>query len=244
MRRVGAPDDTETIAIPSPFDFRKQARLFLPKPAMAYVPPAKPSHEGYPRYVETMAQTMIELLHASHGRALVLCTSHRAMRQYADRIAPAVPYRTLLQGDYPRQTLLDLFRDDLHSILFATRSFWQGIDVSGEALSLLIIDRLPFPVPDDPAFKARADALDRERPGQWFHQLSLPMMVLDLRQGVGRLIRRATDNGVIAILDGKLSTKNYGGYVLRSLPPAPQIHSVHAVARFFAEGGRDDDATT
>jgi ATP-dependent DNA helicase DinG len=122
-------------------------------------------------------------------------------------------------------------------VLFATKSFWQGVDVSGEAFSLLIIDRLPFPVPDDPVFKARAEAIDRNGPRLSFVRLSLPLMVLDIRQGVGRLIRRASDTGMIAILDGKLTTKNYGNYVLRSLPQAPQIHTIEAGARFLAEGG-------
>jgi ATP-dependent DNA helicase DinG len=236
MSRVGAPIDAETLAIPSPFSFRDHARLFLPRPAEVFVPVA-PTHKDYAHYTDAMVETMVGLLTASQGRALVLCTSYRAMQLWVERIRPAISYRTLVQGDYPRQALLEMFRDDVDSVLFATRSFWQGIDVSGESLSLLIIDRLPFAMPDDPVFKARAEILDRERPGQSFSMLSLPQMVLDIRQGVGRLIRRASDIGVIALLDGRISVKGYGAYVLRSLPPAPRIHSVQAVARFFAEGG-------
>jgi ATP-dependent DNA helicase DinG len=236
MGRVGAPRDTATMAIPSPFNFRERARLYVPRPPEAFVPVA-PTHKAYGRYTEAMVGTMIGLLHASQGRALVLCTSYRAMQVWVERVAPAISYRTLVQGAYPRQVLLDIFREDVDSVLFATRSFWQGIDVSGEALSLLMIDRLPFAMPDDPVFKARAEVLDRERPGQSFSKLSLPQMVLEVRQGIGRLIRRATDIGVIAILDGRLSVKGYGHYVLRSLPPAPRIHSIEAVARFFSQGG-------
>jgi ATP-dependent DNA helicase DinG len=236
MSRVGAPTDTETLAIPSPFHFRDHARLFLPRPPVAFVP-VPSTHKDYGHYTDAMVETMIGLLNASQGRALGLCTSYRAMQGWVERVAPAIPYRTLVQGDYPRHILLDMFRDDVNSVLFATRSFWQGIDVSGESLSLLIIDRLPFAMPDDPVFKARAEVLDRERAGLSFSKLSLPQMVLDVRQGVGRLIRRATDTGVIAVLDGRLSVKGYGAYVLRSLPPAPRIHSIDAVARFFAEGG-------
>jgi ATP-dependent DNA helicase DinG len=235
MSRVGAPTDTETLAIPSPFNFRDHARLFLPRPPEAFVP-VPPAHKDYTRYAHTMIQTMIGLLNASQGRALVLCTSYRAMQRWVERVAPAISYRTLVQGDYPRQVLLEMFRNDVDSVLFATRSFWQGIDVSGESLSLLIIDRLPFAMPDDPVLKARAEVLDRERPGQSFSKLSLPHMVLEIRQGIGRLIRRATDTGVIALLDGRLTIKGYGSYVLRSLPPAPRIHSLEAVARFLGGG--------
>jgi ATP-dependent DNA helicase DinG len=234
LSRVGAPTDAETLAIPSPFSFRDHARLFLPRPPEAFVP-VVPTHKDYGRYTDAMVDTMVGLLNASKGRALVLCTSYRALQMWVERVAPAISYRTLAQGDYPRQVLLDIFRDDIDSVLFATRSFWQGIDVSGESLSLLIIDRLPFAMPDDPVFKTRAEVLDRERAGQSFSKLSLPQMVLDIRQGVGRLIRRATDTGVIALLDGRISVKGYGSYVLRSLPPAPRIYSVQAVARFFAE---------
>jgi ATP-dependent DNA helicase DinG len=236
MSRVGAPMNTETLAIPSPFNFREHARLFLPRPAEAFVPVA-PTHKDYPGYTDAMVDTIIGLLNASQGRALVLCTSYRAMQLWVERVKPVVSYRTLAQGDYPRQVLLEMFRDDVDSVLFATRSFWQGIDVSGESLSLLIIDRLPFAMPDDPVFKARAEILDRERPSQSFSRLSLPQIVLDIRQGVGRLIHRASDTGVIALLDGRISIKGYGSYVLRSLPPAPRIYSVQAVARFFGQGG-------
>jgi ATP-dependent DNA helicase DinG len=236
MGRAGAPIHTTTVTIPSPFNFRDHAKLFLSRPPEAFIP-VPPNHKEYRRYTDAMADTMIGLLNASHGRALVLCTSYRAMQEWAQRVGPSIPYRTLVQGEYPRQVLLEMFRDDIDSVLFATRSFWQGIDVSGESLSLLIIDRLPFAMPDDPVFKARAEILDREQPGQSFSMLSLPRMVLDIRQGVGRLIRRASDTGVIALLDGRISVKGYGPYVLRSLPAMPRIHSVQAVAHFFAERG-------
>jgi ATP-dependent DNA helicase DinG len=236
MSRVGAPAHAVTMTIPSPFNFRDHTRLFLPRPPEAFVP-VPPNHTDYRRYTDAMVDTMIGLLSASRGRALVLCTSYRAMQEWVERVRGSIPYRTLVQGEYPRQVLLEMFRDDVDSILFATRSFWQGIDVSGESLSLLIIDRLPFAMPDDPVFKARAEILDREQPGQSFSMLSLPRMVLDIRQGVGRLIRRASDTGVIALLDGRISVKGYGPYVLRSLPAMPRIHSVQAVAHFFAERG-------
>ncbi|MDQ3830291.1 MAG: ATP-dependent DNA helicase, partial [Candidatus Tectomicrobia bacterium] len=145
----------------------------------------------------------------------MLCTSARAMQVWGERVAPAISYRTLVEGDDPRQVLLDIFREDVDSGLFATRSFWQGIDVSGESLSCLMSERLPFAMPDAPVLKARAEVLGRERPGQSFSKLSLPHMVLEVRQGTGRLIRRATDIGVIAILAGRLSVKGYGHYVLR-----------------------------
>jgi ATP-dependent DNA helicase DinG len=134
MGRVGAPRDTATMAMPSPCNFRARARLYVPRPPEAFVPVA-PTQQAYGRDTEAMVGAMIGLLHARQARALVLCTSARAMQVWGERVAPAISYRTLVQGDDPRQVLLDIFREDVDSGLFATRSFWQGIDVSGESLS-------------------------------------------------------------------------------------------------------------
>jgi ATP-dependent DNA helicase DinG len=235
--RVGCPDTTETLVCATPFDYRRQARLYLPTPPASYVP-CQPGQEKYEGYQQRMVETIDGLLQASEGRALVLCTSMRAMREWADAMRGRIPWRVMVQGDLPRGRLLQEFIDDTHSILFATRSFWQGVDVPGESLSLLIIDKLPFASPDDPVFAARADAIEaRQGKGASFSALSLPQMVLELRQGCGRLMRRASDRGVIAVLDGRVQVKGYGAYILKSLPPAPRVETVDAVARFFTEGG-------
>jgi ATP-dependent DNA helicase DinG len=233
---AGAPKDLWTLALPSPFNFKQQARLYLPRPGATYEP-AYPKQDGYEAYVERMVTTLTGLIHAAEGRALILCTSYRAMQLWADRVRPEIPWRMLVQGEASRPTLLREFTRDVHSVLFATKSFWQGVDVAGESLSLLVIDKLPFPSQDDPVFEAQYAMIDRERPGLSFTKLSLPIATLAVRQGFGRLIRRVTDRGVVAILDGRVQTKTYGKYVLRSLPPAPQIARLEDVEAFFAEGG-------
>jgi ATP-dependent DNA helicase DinG len=234
--RVGAPDDTRTLALPSPFNFVRQARLYLPRPGKAYEP-YYPGRDGYDAYCDRMTETLTSLIQASKGRALVLCTSTRAMQLWAERVRPHIPWRILVQGESSRPALLREFTTDVHSVLFATRSFWQGVDVAGESLSLLVIDKLPFPSPDNPVFEAQCAIIDRERQGLSFSKLSLPLATLAVRQGFGRLIRQVSDRGVVAILDGRLQTKGYGTYIRRSLPPAPGIHSIEAVTRFFANGG-------
>jgi ATP-dependent DNA helicase DinG len=237
LSRVGLVASTSTLTIPSPFQYQHQARLFIPDPP-AQFEPRYPGHAQYAPYVERIGRTLLELLTASHGRALVLCTTAEAMHQRAEHLKPLVPWTILVQGERSRPFLLDEFRQDRHSILFATKSFWQGVDVLGDALSLLIIDRLPFANLDDPVFSARSARIEQQHgQGSSFSRLSLPQMVLDLRQGIGRLIRRATDLGVIAILDGRPLTKGYGSYILRSLPPAPRISQVAEVAQFLARGG-------
>jgi ATP-dependent DNA helicase DinG len=187
--------------------------------------------------VDRMTTTLIGLIQASQGRALILCTSVRAMSLLAKQVRPEIPWRVLVQGEASRPTVLRQFTEDIHSVLFATKSFWQGIDVSGESLSLLVIDKMPFPSPDDPVFAAQCAMIDRERRGLSFSKLSLPIATLAVRQGFGRLIRRVSDRGVVALLDGRLQTKGYGPYILRSLPPAPRVSRLEDVKVFFAEGG-------
>jgi ATP-dependent DNA helicase DinG len=234
--RVGTPDDLQTIALPSPFNFQRQARLYLPRPAKDFEP-AYPNHQGYDSYVHRMTETLMRLLQVSEGRALILCTSNRAMHVWAEQVRPSIPWRILVQGERSRHTLLREFSSDVHSVLFATKSFWQGVDIAGESLSLLVIDKLPFPSPDDPVFEAQCAMIDRERQGLSFSKLSMPMATLAIRQGFGRLIRRVTDRGVVALLDGRLQTKGYGNYILRSLPPAPKVYRVQDVDAFFGQGG-------
>jgi ATP-dependent DNA helicase DinG len=145
-----------------------------------------------------------------------------------------VPYAVLVQGDAPRERLLDLFRDDVGSVLLATATFWQGVDVPGESLSLLVIDKLPFSAPGDPLHEARCEAVEAAG-GDWFTGYALPSAVLQLRQGFGRLIRGHGDRGVVAILDPRLRTKPYGRAFLAALPRCPLVDDRAAVAAFFGE---------
>lgn len=232
--RVGAPDKLWTLALSSPFQFQHQARIYLPRPGTAYEP-SYPKQSGYPAYIDHMTDTITRLIQASEGRALILCTSHRAMRLWSERVRPLIQWPVLVQGETSRPLLLRQFTNDIHSVLFATKSFWQGIDVAGESLSLLVIDKLPFPTPDDPVFEAQCSQIDRERQGLSFSKLSLPIATLAIRQGFGRLIRRVSDRGVVALLDGRLQTKGYGRYILGSLPQAPRIYRMEDVVRFFGE---------
>jgi ATP-dependent DNA helicase DinG len=234
--RVGAPVDIRTLALPSPFQFSSQARLYLPRPGKDYEP-CYPGRDGYEAYGDRMTSTLIGLIQASKGRALVLFTSTRAMQLLAERVRPSIPWRILVQGELSRPALLREFTNDVHSVLFATKSFWQGVDVAGELLSLLVIDKLPFPSPDDPIFEAQCAMIDWTHKGLSFSKLSLPIATLAIRQGFGRLIRRVSDRGVVALLDGRLQTKGYGSYILRSLPPAPRIYRIEDVVTFFGTGG-------
>jgi ATP-dependent DNA helicase DinG len=235
--RVGCPNTAKTLVCATPFDYRQQTRLFLPQSASSYVP-CQPGQEKYDAYQKRMVETITGLLHASEGRALVLCTSMRAMREWAEACRGRFLWKVMVQGERSRAKLLREFIDDTHSVLFATRSFWQGVDVPGEALSLLVIDKLPFASPDDPVFAARSTSIEaRHGKGASFAALSLPQMALELRQGCGRLMRRSTDRGVIALLDGRIQVKGYGPYILKSLPPAPRVDTIEAIAHFFAERG-------
>lgn len=176
---------------------------------------------------------MYRLVTYSGGRALVLCTSYSRMRYVYDTTSPHLPYPLLCQGDAPRAELIRQFQTVGNAVLFATRSFWQGIDIPGEALSLVIIDRLPFPVPSDPVVAGR-EQLVRAEGGVPFRDLMLPEATLALKQGIGRLMRSETDRGVIALLDSRLLHKSYGHEVLAALPPARVTAQRGEVKAFFA----------
>ena len=176
---------------------------------------------------------MIELLKRSRGRAFVLFTSYATLRSVQAIAEMALDYPILVQGTAPRTELLRQFRSTPHSVLFATSSFWQGVDVVGDALSCVIIDKLPFASPADPITSARIDAL-RARGGEPFDEYQVPLAILALQQGLGRLIRHRKDRGVLAVLDPRLKTKGYGRRFLASLPPAPVVHDLAAVERFFS----------
>jgi ATP-dependent DNA helicase DinG len=211
----------------SPFDFANQALLYTPHGLY-------PQYgEGEEAYVDALAAEVERLVNASRGRAFVLCTSTRRTHQLFDLLAPRLPYASYCQGTAPRNELLDLFRNDAGgAVLFATKSFWEGVDVPGEALSLVIIDKLPFAPHRDPVIQHRQQRI-QDAGGNPFFQYTLPEAILALKQGVGRLIRRETDRGVIAILDSRINTKRYGPQVIASLPRARRTLRFEDVESFF-----------
>ena len=225
--RLGLDHARETV-VGSPYDFGSQAMLYLPRDM-----PDPRSEE----FVDRAAEEIVELLMLSEGRALVLTSSYRALDAYRDRVRGRVPYEVLVQGEAPRERLLERFRDEVDSVLLATSTFWQGVDVPGEALSLLVIDKLPFSAPGDPLHEARCEAVERAG-GDWFRDYALPTAVLQLRQGFGRLIRGHADRGVVAILDPRLRTKGYGRAFIGALPRCPAADDLAAVRNFFGERAR------
>jgi ATP-dependent DNA helicase DinG len=222
--RLGIEDARE-LAVPSPFDYREQALLYAP---VGLPEPRSPG--AYDRLADEVAA----LCGLSGGRALVLTTSYRSLDALVERVAPRLPYPVLCQGDAPRERLLERFRDELASVLFATATFWQGVDVSGESLSLVVIEKLPFAAPGDPLVEARCERIARDG-GDWFSDYALPTAVLQLRQGFGRLVRSHRDRGVVAILDPRIRTRAYGRRFLAALPACPVVGELSAVAEFFGE---------
>jgi ATP-dependent DNA helicase DinG len=221
-------DDVRELVLPSPFDFREQTLLYVP----THMP--EPRADGY---YARLAEEVVALCNLSCGRALVLTCSYRALDELVDRVRGRLSYPVLVQGEAPRERLLEHFREDVDSVLFATATFWQGVDVQGESLSLLVVDKLPFSAPGDPLVEARCERIVREG-GDWFSDYALPSAVLQLRQGFGRLIRGHGDEGVVAILDPRLRTRAYGRRFLEALPPAPLVAERAAVADFFGTGAR------
>jgi ATP-dependent DNA helicase DinG len=163
----------------------------------------------------------------------VLFTSYATLRAVQGMAEMALDYPIFVQGTVPRTQLLKQFRATPHSVLFATASFWQGVDVVGEALSCVIVDKLPFASPGDPITAARIDSI-RARGGEPFEEYQVPLAILALQQGLGRLIRHRRDRGVLAVLDPRLRTKGYGRRFLASLPPAPVVHQLDALSTFLA----------
>ena len=166
-----------------------------------------------------MAEEAAELCELSSGRALVLTSSYRTLEAVAERLRGQIGHELLVQGEAPRERLLERFREDVSSVLVATGTFWQGVDIPGESLSLLVIDKLPFQPPDDPLVEARCERI-RAEGGDWFASYALPSAVLQLRQGFGRLIRSRSDRGVVCLLDPRIRTRPYGRVFLDSCPPS------------------------
>jgi len=179
------------------------------------------------------AREVIEILKRTEGRAFVLFTSYSTMRAVQAIAELSLDYPILAQGTAPRSQLLKQFRDTPHSVLFATSSFWQGVDVVGDALSCVIVDKLPFASPGDPITAARIDAI-RGRGGDPFADYQVPLAILTLQQGLGRLIRHRRDRGVMAVLDPRLRTMGYGRRFISSLPPAPVVYDLRQLSAFFS----------
>jgi ATP-dependent DNA helicase DinG len=221
-KRLGIPFPKELV-VASHFDYAKQALLYLP-PSM---PPPRD-----PNFLPQAAEKIRRVLEITRGRAFCLFTSHAQMRELHDRLLAQLPYPLLMQGSAPRHVLLQQFRETPNAVLFGTNSFWQGIDVQGEQLSCVIIDKLPFAVPSDPIMKARTDAITAAG-GNAFNDLQVPQAVIALKQGFGRLIRSLSDRGVLMLLDPRIRTTRYGATFLDSLPPYRRTDDITEVERFF-----------
>jgi ATP-dependent DNA helicase DinG len=207
----------------SEFDYRRQAILYLPK---------KMPDPRSPDFVTAAGREVVEILKRTDGRAFVLFTSYNNLRQVHQFASTRVPYPMLVQGSAPRTALLRDFKATPNAVLFATSSFWQGVDVVGESLSCVIIDKLPFASPGDPITSARIEAIN-EGGGNAFGEYQIPLAILALQQGLGRLIRHRQDRGVLAVLDPRLKTMGYGRRFLASLPPAPVTHDLESIDKFF-----------
>ncbi|MFT3756253.1 MAG: ATP-dependent DNA helicase [Pseudoxanthomonas sp.] len=220
-QRLGL-DDPHTLLQPSPFDW--------PHQALCYLPPnlPEPNAQGFGK---ALIATLLPVLRASNGRAFLLFASHRALREAAEALRDS-PWPLFVQGEMPKATLLQRFRESGNGVLLGTASFREGVDVVGDALSVVAIDKLPFAAPDDPVFEARLDAIRRSG-GNPFRDEQLPQAVIALKQGVGRLIRSETDRGVLVLCDPRLIGKNYGKVFLDSLPPFTRTRAVQDVIAFF-----------
>jgi len=222
--RLGLSDARELV-IESPFDYPTQTRLWLPQ--------GLPDPRD-PVYTETLLGKVLPVLRTSRGRAFLLFTSHRALRRAAEWLRSETDFNLLVQEEAPRHVLLERFKAEADSVLLGAASFWEGVDVPGNALSVVMIDKLPFAAPDDPVLEAILGAVraNGENP---FMSVQLPQAVLTLKQGAGRLIRQAEDTGVLILGDPRLTTKSYGRLFLSSLPPMTRADSVDEVVDFLSE---------
>jgi ATP-dependent DNA helicase DinG len=218
-------DAAQELIAPSPFDYPRQARLFLAGPELN--PKARD-------FAARAAPIIEECLDRTGGRAFVLFTSYARMREVHAILRTRIVFPLRLQGDLPRAALLEWFRATPNAVLFATATFWEGIDVVGDQLSCVIIDRLPFPSPSDPLVAARLAALEA-RGKSSFAAYMIPSAIVRLKQGFGRLIRSKTDRGVVALLDGRATGMDYGAKIIAALPPATRIHDLEALAELFAD---------
>ena len=226
--RLGVPHDARAFVVPSPFDFESRAGLYLPRD----VPDPTDA-----RFDEAAAARALELIEMTGGGAFVLCTSLRSMRSMYAQLSRSRKKTwgpLLVQGDRPKSLLLSQFRAAKHAVLVATMSFWEGVDVPGAALRLVVIDRIPFAVPSDPVVAARCEAVERQGLSA-FYKYSVPAAAITLKQGFGRLLRNETDAGLVALLDRRATTKAYGRALLESLPPARRLRTMDEARTFWMQ---------
>ena len=229
-QRLGIQDAAQKI-LPSPFNYAEQSLLCVPR----YLPAT--NHSGT---FTQLGKMLLPIIEANQGRCFVLCTSYAMMRSLADYFRENSELTILLQGETAKTTLLEQFVSQSHSVLVATSSFWEGVDVRGDALSLVIIDKLPFTAPDEPLLKARIEDC-RLQGGDPFHDIQIPEAVITLKQGVGRLIRDVTDRGAVIICDNRLVMRPYGETFLRSLPNFKRTRDLHKVVQFLTTLKTDDN---
>ena len=223
FRRQMGLADAETLQLDSPFDYANNALLWLPQ--------GLPEPRD-PEYVPLLLEQVEPVLAASRGRAFLLFTSHRALRRAAEWLRERVNFPLFVQGEAPRSLLLEQFRESGNGVLLGSASFWEGVDVIGEALSLVVIDKLPFAAPDDPVMSARSEQLRAEGDNP-FMSYYLPQAVISLKQGAGRLIRDVHDRGVLVICDPRIASRSYGRVFLDSLPPMRRAEGRQDVEQFF-----------
>ena len=224
--RLGLDGEIETLQLHSPFDYSRRTLLYVPEKGFP-----EPAESGFS---ERVCARVSDILRISKGRALVLFTSFKGMESMASHLHEHLSYPVLVQGSASRHALLERFKEETDSVLLAVASFWEGVDVPGESLSCVIIDKLPFEVPSDPVIQARVGAISAAG-GRPFFDFQIPRAVLGLRQGVGRLMRASNDRGLIAIMDVRLFTRGYGRTFVASLPPSPVVRSMDAVVQFFLD---------
>ncbi|HXG87119.1 MAG TPA: helicase C-terminal domain-containing protein [Vicinamibacterales bacterium] len=222
-RRLGIGEASE-LRVPSEFDFATQSLLYLPR---------KMPQPKSPDFADAVSHQVRAILQRTDGRAFVLFTSYAMMHAVYESLLGAIAFPMIVQGTAPRSVLLKQFRTTPHAVLLATSSFWQGVDVVGEQLSCVVIDKLPFASPGDPITAARIEAINADG-GDAFQEYQVPLAILTLLQGLGRLIRHRSDRGVLAVLDPRLRTMGYGRRFLESFPPSPMTQDLAEIERFFA----------